>query len=151
MDGTAVGFVNVSTDINTDILKENFELKIFNYFLKKVEKTKEGKKTIISLYNFTILSILNVTFFLRFNTSLLFLFKFLRNDKYVDIITIWIKILFHSSYQRETSQVCFTTFYWNLQDWIYHDFVLSYCDETKQNKSLNYCSTILFCNYYDIL
>ena len=44
VDGTAVGFVNVSTDINTDILKENFELKIFNYFLRKVEKIREGTK-----------------------------------------------------------------------------------------------------------
>ncbi|XP_066929118.1 cilia- and flagella-associated protein 61-like [Clytia hemisphaerica] len=41
VNGVAVGFVNISTDINTEILKENFELKVYNYFLKKIEKTRE--------------------------------------------------------------------------------------------------------------
>lgn len=53
VDGTAVGFVNVSTDINTDILKENFELKIFNYFLRKVEKIREGTKVLILSHTFS--------------------------------------------------------------------------------------------------
>lgn len=38
VDGTAVGFMSISTKINTAILKENFELDVFNHFIKKVER-----------------------------------------------------------------------------------------------------------------
>ncbi|XP_057303252.1 cilia- and flagella-associated protein 61-like isoform X1 [Hydractinia symbiolongicarpus] len=41
VNGTAVGFMSVSTNVNTSILKENFELEVFNYFLKKIERKKE--------------------------------------------------------------------------------------------------------------
>ena len=43
VNGTAVGFISISTNINTSILKENFELDVFNHFLKKIEKKIPGK------------------------------------------------------------------------------------------------------------
>lgn len=37
--------MSISTNVNTSTLKENFELEVFNYFLKKIERKKEGNVT----------------------------------------------------------------------------------------------------------
>ena len=37
-----MGFMSVSTNVNTTVLSENFELEVFNHFIQTIEKTKES-------------------------------------------------------------------------------------------------------------
>ena len=64
-----MGFMSVSTNVNTTVLYENFELEVFNHFIQTIEKTKESMmEFIVSLlpgYNPNIQFEIGKTWFLH--------------------------------------------------------------------------------------